>query len=82
MHHTPLIVVELLLHQEQVGFELVPLENDVSHLLLGEARLIGILLVGRRLFLRLRSFLTWIGLMGGQRVIRSYRLEKSFLLVI
>lgn len=43
--HPPLVIVELLLHQEQVGFELIPLENDVTHLLLGEARLVGILVV-------------------------------------
>ncbi len=67
----PLVVVELLLHQEEVGFELVPLENDVTHLLLGEARQIGILLVSRRLLLRLASCLTWAGLMGEQRVIKS-----------
>lgn len=41
----PLVVVELLLHQEQVGFELVPLEDDVTHLLLGEAWLIWIVLL-------------------------------------
>lgn len=55
--HPPLVIVELLLHQEQVGFELVPLENDVTHLLLGEARLVGILLVIRQLVRRLASFL-------------------------
>lgn len=47
--HPPLIIVELLLHQKQVGLELVPLKDDVAHLLLGEARLVGILVVAGRL---------------------------------
>lgn len=62
--HPPLVIVELLLHQEQVGFELVPLENDVTHLLLGEARLVGILVVVRQLVRRLASFLMRTRLRG------------------
>lgn len=54
--HPPLVIVELLLHEEQVGFELVPLEYDVSHLLLGEARRVGILVVAGWLGRRLRGF--------------------------
>lgn len=73
---SPLIVVELLLHQEEVGFELVPLKNDFTHLLLGEARPVGILRIDCRLFLRLASCFAQTGLMGEQRDIRSYRLQK------
>lgn len=39
----PLIVAELLLHQEQVGLQLVPLKDDVPHLLLSETWLVRIL---------------------------------------
>lgn len=39
----PLIVAELLLHQEQVGLQLVPLKDDVAHLLLSETWLVRIL---------------------------------------
>lgn len=65
--HPPLVIVELLLHQEQVGFELVPLEDDVTHLLLGEARLVGVLVVARRLGRRLGGFAMFAGLMGRER---------------
>lgn len=78
----PLIVAELLLHQEEVGFELVPLENDVPHLLLGEARLIRVLLVNCPLFLGLTSCLTWTELMGDQRDIGSYSLQKYIKLLV
>lgn len=39
----PLIVAELLLHQEQVGLQLVPLKDDVAHLLLSKTWLVRIL---------------------------------------
>lgn len=65
--HPPLVIVELLLHEEQVGFELVPLEDDVAHLLLGEARLVGILVVAGWLGRRLGSFTMLAGLMGRER---------------
>lgn len=65
--HPPLVIVELLLHEEQVGFELVPLEDDVAHLLLGEARLVGILVVAGWLGRRLGGFAMLAGLMGRER---------------
>ena len=37
---SPLEVLELLLDQEQVGLQLVPLKQNVPHLLLGEAGLV------------------------------------------
>lgn len=65
--HPPLVIVELLLHEEQVGFELVPLEDDVAHLLLGEARLVGILVVAGWLGRRLGGFTMLAGLMARER---------------
>jgi len=59
---SPLIVVKLLLHKEEISFQLIPLKKDVTHLLLGEAWLIRILLVSRRLFARLICRLTCTGL--------------------
>lgn len=35
--HSPLVIGQLLLHQEQVGLELIPLLQDLLHLFLGEA---------------------------------------------
>ena len=50
----PLVVRELLLQQEHLGLELVPLVEDVPQLLQGEARPVGVLLVqARRLLLPL-----------------------------
>ena len=37
---SPLVVLELLLDEEQVGLQLVPLKQNVPHLLLREARLV------------------------------------------
>lgn len=71
LKHPPLVIVEFLLHQEQVGLELVPLEDDVTHLLLGEARQVGILVVASRLGGRLGGLTVLAGLWregGGQRV--------------
>lgn len=61
---SPLIVAELLLHQEQVGLQLVSLKDDVADLLLGETRLVRILslfrwLIQGRWCCRMRT-----GLMG------------------
>lgn len=62
MEHPPLVIVEFFLHQEQVGLELIPLEDDVTHLLLGEARQVGILVVARWLDGRLGGFSMLAGL--------------------
>lgn len=59
----PLIVIKLLLDQEEVCFQLIPLKEDVTHLLLGEAGLVGILLVSSRHFGFLLPCYTWTRLM-------------------
>lgn len=62
--HSPLVVAELLLHQEQVGLQLVPLKDDVSHLLLGETRPVRILLLLHWLIQGRRCRRKRTGLMG------------------
>lgn len=63
----PLVVAELLLDQEQVGLQLVPLKDDVTHLLLGETRLVGILPLFRCLIQGHRCCGMRTGLMGQKR---------------
>lgn len=63
----PLVVAELLLDQEQVGLQLVPLKDDVTHLLLGETRLVRILPLFRCLIQGYRCCATMTGLMGQKR---------------
>lgn len=63
----PLVVGEFLLHQEQVGFELVPLRQHLSDLLLGETGSVGILQVYHQLVSQVHFGLTRIGLLGWRK---------------
>lgn len=58
---SPLVIGQLLLHQEQVGLELVPLLQDLLQLFLGEAAVSGAPARGPGLGLLVRQWLSFLG---------------------